>query len=533
MPLILPPSAPVTSAAATAVNNPSIGFATGLGSYAQQSTDLFKIDDPNNVYFSYVNPSTGVISSANTLHLTGFIPVQQGAYYVAPAPVLSNRRAYYDINLNFISGVYDFGTSAFAVPSGTGIAYVRFTVPIANWETCKIFQRSYALLTFDPVSPRLERDDELRWMLRWSHSILAGIAFGGSGQLIINMAGDSYTQGALHYVTPFTNYLVSKFGDAGGGWSSCGFLTGGTPPWTVGNQPTYLNGNARPTTYAVYAYGNISGNYFTENTADLASASFTQSGDAVEFNFPASPTISGIDLHWIGTGAGSIRYGFGTGANPVTPGSWTTLSVSGTSGVTVVTALSLTGMTQAGTLRIEWVSGTAKLSGVNYKSTANGVRINKLAATGSTISPWASISANSNFVTSYSALGGQLFTYMDGPNDQGGLTYAQWGNYLSQIAANIRVASPSSDIFIVVPPENARTTNIYAISGYSVYARNVALALRCAYKNIRFGDAGNTAEYNYNGTIPLLNSDSLHPNTAGGYIIAAELLRSILPWGSP
>jgi YHS domain-containing protein len=47
----------------------------------------------------------------------------------------------------------------------------------------------------------------------------------------------------------------------------------------------------------------------------------------------------------------------------------------------------------AGTLRIDWVSGTVKLCGVNLKSSAPGVRVNKLAATGSSISSWANAPA--------------------------------------------------------------------------------------------------------------------------------------------
>lgn len=75
-------------------------------------------------------------------------------------------------------------------------------------------------------------------------------------QLVINAGGDSYTHNRSRWIQGFTEYLVSKFGDAGGGWCGFGFLnSGNVAPWTTGNQPSFLNGNAR-STYPTKVFGN-------------------------------------------------------------------------------------------------------------------------------------------------------------------------------------------------------------------------------------------------------------------------------------
>lgn len=513
-------------------NIPITTFAKNLATWDQRGTDLQNPVDPDVTFGRSVSQVDGTLVAAPAYVATGYIPVQEGATYNTVGAVLAKPRAYYDVNKVFVSGVYDFATSPITIPTGQGIAYVRFSVPQANWETLKINKQSTAQLVYDTVGNRPLVDTANWFWLRQTHSLLAGLALGESLQLIINLDGDSYTHGAQRFVTRLTNYLTSKFGDAGGGWCGFGFLTGGTPPWTTGNQPTYLNGNARPAVYTTYAYGNVTSSYYTENTTDLAAASLTQSGDAYEVNFPASPTISGIDLHWVATAAGQIRYGYGTGANPVTPGAWTTLNVSGVVGTTTVTSLSLTGMTQAGTLRIEWVSGTAKLAGVNLKSTANGVRINKIAATGTTISPWATATSNANFLTSYNNLNANTFVWMGAGNDETGVPFTSYANSMITLITNIKANYPGGDILIMMPPETNRSNN-YPIEGYTNLVRNIALENKVAFDVVRFGDGGITSEYASGGALPLLDPDNLHPNAMGSRMILAKQLRMLLPWGSP
>lgn len=490
--------------------------------------DLFNPEDSDVGYNRYVREDNGVLANSTTYNATGFIPVKQGATYVTTGAVAAQRRAYYDANKVFVAGVYDFNTAAFTIPEGTGIAYMRLTVPLANWETLRV-EEGTAQLSYTPAYRGRPLVDDLNlFLLRRSHNLLAGLAFGEPVQFVVNAAGDSYFQNPNTATTKIANYLTARFGDAGGGWCGFGFLnSGNVAPWTSGNQPSFLNGNARPTLYPTRLYGGITSAYISEGMADLASATLTSSGDAVEVDFPAAPTINGVDLHWIGTGAGQIRYTLNGGS------SFTTLSVGGTAGTTVVTALSLTGLTQPGTLRIEWVSGSAKLGGVNLKSAASGVRVNKIAASGSNVGGWATATALAGFGTSYQALGGHLFSYMDGPNSENGIDYITWAARLTTIVNRIKSltsgADAGQDILFLAPPENAMGYT-YSIAGYVALARNLSNALRFAMKVIRFGDAGNINEYKSTGSMPLLGPDNLHPNGPGGRLIAADWLKAVLPF---
>lgn len=499
--------------------------------------DLFYPNDPDIEYGKYVNNTTGATASAgngNTYNTTGYIPCRAGDNLICNNSVISGRLAYYDKNRAFISGSNDYVTGVRTVPADANIAYIRLSVPVSAWETLKI-ENSTTQTVYTPYRDRPVVDEYNRHLLLQTKHRLAKLAFGASSQYIICLAGDSYTHGAGRSTTAFASWLASKFGDAGGGWCGFGYLnSGNAAPWTPGNQPSFLNGNARPALYPVKLYGSPTPAYYTEPSIDMASITLLASGDAVEQSFPASPTISAIVLHWIGTGNGSIRYTLNGGAT------WTTLSVSGTSGTTATTSLSLTGLTQPGTLRIEWVSGTAKLCGVDLQSATNGVRVHKIAATGSNVGSWNTCSSLAGFATAYAAIKPHCWQFMDGPNNQGvstgGVTAAQWASNLGALMTNIKTLGDAQgvgngvDRLVFVPPENNRTTNVYPIAGYEAQVRNMAIGLRFALKIVRFGDAGDTAYYSPTGKVPLMSADLLHPDPAtGGPLIAGEWLEMIAP----
>ncbi len=496
--------------------------------------NLFNPSDKDVLLGNFVSNTTGAPSTSVSYNLTGYIPVAPLTAYATVNQVVAQRRAYYDANKNFISA--DFVNTGLTFTTPAGAAYMRQTVPVAYWGALQIEQGAAptAYRPYGSASVMGLQNPYQAQLLRQTHMALTklGLPTPEATQLIINLSGDSYTQGATRWAQPFTQFMAAKYGDAGGGWCGFGFLvSGNVAPWTTGNQPSFLNGNARPATYPTREYGSIAGIYYTAATADLAAATLSQAGDAVEQDFPASPTISSVDLHFIGTSGGSIRYTFNGGTT------WTTLSVSGTTGVTAVTTLSLTGYTAAaaGTLRIEWVSGTATLAGVNLKSTASGVRVNKIAATGSAVSAWAQNSTGAGFTTSSAALSPNLIVYMDGPNSQtAGVSTTQWGTYLTTLINLWRTITPGIDVFVMAPPENQRTTNPVPVAGYALQARNMAATMRFAFTDTQnaFGDPSNPTEYGSAGIVPLFATDLLHPDPpTGGRLLMAEALKAILPFG--
>lgn len=490
--------------------------------------NLFNPSDPNVAIGKFVDHNTGALQGGSGFNSTGYIPVEPGASYGVTGQVAGNRRAYYAADLSYISGVNDGVQTAVIVPNDPRIAYVRFAVPVAFWTLMKV-QRG-VMTGYKPALSRVPLDGIFqRDILRQCAYRIAKLAFGEDTQLNVVMDGDSFTQNTNYYSERVAKRLA-MYGDAGGGWSGFGYLnTAKVAPWTTNNQPDNRNGNARPALYPMNLFGNITCTYLTEPTVDLASVTLTAAGDAIEQGFPATPTIDGIDLHYVPTGSGSIRYTLNGGTT------WTTLSLNGAANATTVVALSLAGLAQPGTLRIEWVSGTVKLSGVNMKSAAKGIRVHKTAASGSNVSDHRVGSGKAGFVTAFTSLEPHAYTYMDGPNSEGFFSADAWRIHLDTLTKNIRTMAPQADQVVFIPPENARASgNNNPVAGYAIQAFDLAVPNRFAVRLLQpsFGDAGAIAEYKSTGVVPLLSDDDLHPKgETGGPLLAARYLGMLIPEG--
>ena len=371
----------------------------------------------------------------------------------------------------------------------------------------------------NPYRPQLLRHSRYRLTklsLPTPEAVLMGISAGG----------DSYTHNASRWINAFADKMAAKFGDAGMGFTGFGFLnSGNVAPWTSGNQPTYLNGNARPSKYPCRLYGSIVGTYYTDKGPDLAMATFTQAGDAAEIDFPAGHPNTLAKLLYVPAAGAAARVTTNGGS------SWTALDLSiGTAGT--LTTLSLTPPAGAATMRIEWVSGTCAISGAFARGTS-GVFVNKVAATGSNISQFSGAPATS-WENGFAAIEPNLFIYMDGTNSQGAsIAAGTWGGYLANIISRARAAVPGIDILIATPPENQRTTNSVPMTIYPPEARKRAMALRFAFTDMQevFGDPTNPTEYGSSGAIPLFASDLIHPDpTTGGRSLASQMLNAVVPY---
>lgn len=363
-------------------------------------------------------------------------------------------------------------------------------------------------------------------------------------QIIINLAGDSYTHGNSYWSQPFAEFMVASYGDAGGGWCGFGSLINATsrvPPWTLANQPSFTNGNVRKGLYPTTILGNAAPTYYTNAGPDLAMLTLSQDGDGVLQGFPATPAHNGCDFFFFGSGDGLVRYSWGTykGAGAVAdPASYnfaasTTIAVQGAVNTTQIADLKAGIPAGQGALLVEWVAGTAKLFGVNLKSAASGVRINKLAATGSAISHWANAPAV-QFEVGIAALGAHAFIYMDGTNSQAAnMLPATWGNHLKNLVARMRSATPGLDILAATPAENQRPNNPFSMALYGIELRRQAMAGRFACIDMQqaFGDPLNPTEYGPTGSVPLYDNDSVHPAPAtGGRLLLAQFLDTVTPF---
>lgn len=537
------PAAGFTSAGIDAVG----GDPSARRAAKPNAKNLLDINAQDTVRGRYVDYLDGIEKTNYTYCASGFIPCVAGqAYYRSwfpasnsqPAGIFAGQIAFYDQNKVFISGLQGGSTATWVAP--TNAWFQRVSIPVANWMSAQIEEGTAATAWVPANADEPPKRDEIYqpWALRQTRYRLAKLSLPTpeAAQLVINLVGDSYFHNRERVTQAFTEYMTNRFGDAGGGWCGFGFLnSGNVAPWTSGNQPSFLNGNARPT-YATRLYGSISSTYYTEATADIASVTLSASGHAIEQDFPASPAISAIQLHYIATGSGSIRYTLNGGST------WTTLSLTGTAGATTVVNLSLTGLSQPGTLRIEWVSGSCKIDGVDIKSAANGVRVNKLAATGSTVNGWTAVSVN-GFQTSFSALGGHLTILIDGTNSQAASTSgATWAARVRTMIGRFRgdtstFTAPANgtamDVMIVTPPENQRAGNTVPIAEYAFQARRLAYTLRTCFVDLQFafGDFATPLDYGSSGSVPLYNADLTHPEPPiGGRLMLSPVIKAMLPF---
>lgn len=511
-------------------------------SFFKLTKNLFNKQSEDNSLGSYVLSTSGSTPTNASYNATHFIAVVPGETYTVS---FTHQRAFYDVAKLYVSGESS-GGKTFVVPAGC--YYVRLTVSLAQWDSFQFELGSEATdyaqygYEIDEVSlpsslknllpnclSRLDVNPYKPEFLRKTHMKLMklGLPSPETSQLVINAAGDSYTHNRTRWIQGFTEYLIDRFGDAGGGWCGFGFLnSGNTAPWTLGNQPNYVGGNAR-SEYVTRLFGSISGTYYNGASPDLAFCTLAQSGDIVKQSMPALPVHNDAELMFIGTADGVIRYTWDDGT------SWSSVNTQGAEGAVQVVSLNTSMPAGAGELVIEWVAGAVKLCGVALKSAASGVRVNKLGATGSNISHWAN-APTVQFDNSLSFLAADLFIYMDGTNSQSsGISPVAWGDYLDTVYDRVQAATPSTDVLFLTPPENQREGNTVSMASYAKQARLRAASRRFSFNDTQdaFGSADNPTEYGSAGDVPLFSADLIHPDPyTGGRVLMSEVLKCVLKW---
>ncbi|MGE4321915.1 MAG: hypothetical protein AB7E60_02675 [Sphingobium sp.] len=415
-----------------------------------------------------------------------------------------------------------------------GLADVVAEITEARGNTASLSARVAAIVTPDgaPIVDRYGRDT-----LRQTHMLLTKLSLPApeACQLIENIGGDSFSHRPDRWTGAYAAVMAALYGDAGGGWCGFGFLqSGNVAPWTVANQPTFRQGNVRPATYPTIHIGAGVGTYYTALSPDLALVTLGTSGDAVYQAFPALPVHNGCDLFFVGTADGEVEYSWGEYVSgPVdNPSSYsfasgTSLDVQGTLGALQIEDIADGMPSGAGMLRVARTAGSAKLCGVNLISDVPGVRVNKLAATGSNIGQWAN--APAGWETGLAALGANAWKYMDGTNSQAlGMAASVWGDRQETIVNRVRAASPGIDVLIATPPENLRPDNPISMAVYATEARKRAVALECAYRDQqwKFGSPFDAAAYAH-----LFAGDLIHPiPETGGRLLLAGFLDMTRPF---
>ncbi|MGO4196537.1 SGNH/GDSL hydrolase family protein [Rhizobium sp. YAF28] len=345
------------------------------------------------------------------------------------------------------------------------------------------------------------------WNLRETRMRLRQLKRAEASQFAIAIFGDSWSQAAARWSGPVADALVADYGTYGSGWIG----------WAYPEGSSFLrNGNVRPAVYPISAAsGTWVGTYNTAPTADLGYLTSSTAGSRVSASGPTEDTT--FALHYVGTADGVVRYRWNGGA-------WSgNLNVQGAD---VQTAVALTGKPAgAWALDVEVVSGTVKLCGLVASRSGNGVIVHKLAGTGSQTFNWAS-QDETKWKAGYGALGPvQLAIMMWGTNDQPFIPPADYKTNLLTMIDRHRAVNPMSDVLLVAPCENQRTTNPRPMSEYARVMREAAVERKCAFLNLQYVFGDDAADYAFGSARPWFASDLIHPDPAtGGRAIADAVL---------
>lgn len=349
------------------------------------------------------------------------------------------------------------------------------------------------------------------WFLRETRMRLRQRALAETAQLTIAMIGDSWTHAATRYSGVVASTLKTAFGDAGAGWTGFGWGFGGASNgWSGGNGSASQD-------MAIALSANWSTHYNSSVSPDIADIYTATAAAKVTATFSGSGNVSAVNLFYIAGGSGILRYRWNAGA-------WTTLDISAGSGLLTSSLASVP--TGTWTLEIENVSGTTTICGLDVQKTADGVRVHKLGGTGSASSSWTAVNA-AYWQAGLTALAPNLVTILLGTNDQGAsMTAATYRTNIQTMITRIRAALPVADIALIMPCENQRVANTYAMSVYAKEAYELAAINNCAWLDLQYVFGDTAAQYAYGSARPWFASDLIHPDpTTGGRVITDAVYR--------
>jgi hypothetical protein len=371
----------------------------------------------------------------------------------------------------------------------------------------------------DPIGPTYGA-----WLLQETRLRLRQLLLGESAQLVICILGDSYSQNVSRWVGPFAQTLIAEYGLAGVGWLGFPWLTAPfTGTWSAGNQPVNMDRGAcfgnQVTICQLIGAWDCTYRQTVDAVPSLGLVTSSTAGAYARWNFPAGHNAA--ELFYGGDGTGVIRVSWDDGATYSADIALTTTG----GGSVLLPGLPAT----AATARLRVMSGNVALAGVDMRSNAPGIRVQKIASSGSHSQHWSSMPA-AGWSAAIGKLAPHLSILLFGTNDQPWFDGNGFANQLATVVGNIRAARPACDILLSTPPENQRTNNVRPMAELASAQRRLAVQSACAHLDLQyyFGSPANYA-FAYaaaNPERPWFNADLIHPEPAtGGRVIADAYLR--------
>lgn len=399
------------------------------------------------------------------------------------------------------------------IVSGAGVAYTD-----ADGRRIATLGEDTAALSvpFQNVHFLRQLHSRFQARLRSNTALQIGIAF----------IGDSFTHGQGYFLQKLAKYLQDKYGLAAQGWTSCCGASGAPPGGgyiNPGTQPTFTDGSVRADLVTrPLLSGAWTGTYASgaQNTPTIGKIVSTTAGDYVDFPFFAGHNGAEVFTHDQGLATGVVRYSWNGG------GAWSSNVNLGAG----ANSFSTTGIpSMAGTLRVEVVSGSVGLVGVNFKSSTTGVVIHKLGATGSNSGQWAAITS-ATWSTEFAKLDVRAAAFLLATNDQltGGIVPLTTAANVKKLIDAVRL-NGSPDILVASPYETPTTayTKTADMPEYAAALAAMAEGAGAAFFNWQplFGDADSPADYEDGSALPLVDPDDIHPSDMGGATAAGGYIQ--------
>jgi hypothetical protein len=328
--------------------------------------------------------------------------------------------------------------------------------------------------------------------MRETHKRLMERRLGAASQLVVALIGDSFFHLRTRIVQPWATYMKGQYGDAG-----IGFIGFANPDTGQGN----INGQGWGG-ISITVVGTWTSAYATGFGPDIGQVTATGSANQYRINsIPAG--VSVVRLMAQPVAGSSIDYSTDAGAT------WTTVDTS------TGTDINLTNLTIPGTLFNLWIrpnAGSPILYGLDVQSTASGVRVHKLGATGSSAQQWQAALADPRCQAALVALNPRCVVIQLATNDQTGSPLPV--TFLPRhkaIITTIQTILPYADILVLMPQDNHRANNV-PMASYAAGVRDICLTLGTTFHDLQNDYGVNPGDYEDTSGRPWTKSDKVHPN---------------------
>ncbi|MGK0554466.1 SGNH/GDSL hydrolase family protein [Macrococcus capreoli] len=460
-------------------------------SFFVTSTNLFNKAKATTGY--YVNQTNGAINANASYSASDYISIKPSMTYTKSNTL--QYYAFYDANKTFISNA---ATSTNSITSPSNASYVRVTCLTSNLDTFMLVEGSTIPSTYQKFEEYIDpgvlkqsttqSDSFGKSTMKKFNAQVAKLQSGQDVRIEGILIGDSWTDYEPRFAKPLRDKLKVLYGDGGIGFIGLANNHYGNGSVVVGNFTGTWKQYDAPTDSTV------------TKGIDTAMLESTTANSTCMINITEDSDY--IEVHFLQQ-SGTWRYN-------IDGGEWKTVDSSTTNKIVENMSLGLH------KFNIEHLTGTTTFVGaVSYKGNKGSV-VHCVGNSGLKASDIVA-SDRTNWIEQFAKLNVQYANIMFGTNDMSAnVPLDTFKSQLKEIISRVREAKPGIDVTLCSPSGNNLTGKTYTMKDYDIATRQVAEEVNCAFVSL-YDNLGDFATANANG---LMQSDGIHPNEIGGFVIA-------------